>query len=573
MAVINATQPRENLMPGSAGDGRPRVAWAADASWALVLLLLAALYGVTVAGSAWWSDEAFLTLRSAGQFAEGNGPVWNSGERVQAFSSPLWMALAAVTHALTHEVLLAVQALSIGLSLGAVVLLGAVLARHAAAGALAMLACLFSHAFLDFSTSGLENPVVHLALALFALVWFSRKPGGRTLALLGLTAGLGMLSRLDVAWLLAPCMACALIQARSWKGPIWLALGLLPLAAWLLFATLYYGAPMPTAYYIRGSVAAEPAIFWAQGFAWMISTLAKDPLTIAVVLAGLVLPLATRDWKALPLSLGIFVYCTVQVGTGGDYLLGRMLTAPFFAACILLARLNPDPRALAPAAAAIIMLGSAAQQPTLPPWQGNSSSPLPGASTGFEDRRGIMDERSLDRSDGHGRAGRTARWLLPGRAHNEIQHAGLSEGALGASMLVPLRDAGRAGFNAGLDTLVIDPFGRTDPFLARLPIIAGRQGPLVPARKAFPAGYLESLRSGENQLENVELRAFHGQWRLVMQGALFSPMRLRALWELNTGASRHLSHAHALHGHEAVRMEEAAEGETYFAHVEEGESP
>jgi hypothetical protein len=36
-------------------------------------------------------DDSYIFLRYAENFASGHGPVFNPGERVEGYSSPLWM--------------------------------------------------------------------------------------------------------------------------------------------------------------------------------------------------------------------------------------------------------------------------------------------------------------------------------------------------------------------------------------------------------------------------------------------------------------------------------------------------
>jgi len=47
--------------------------------------------------AAWWhrhiNDDGFIYLRIVSQITQGNGPVFNAGERVEAFTGPLWLGL------------------------------------------------------------------------------------------------------------------------------------------------------------------------------------------------------------------------------------------------------------------------------------------------------------------------------------------------------------------------------------------------------------------------------------------------------------------------------------------------
>ena len=54
-----------------------------------LLFLAVFLYG-------WVTDDAFITFRVVRNFLAGDGPVYNLGERVQAYTHPLWFWLLSV---------------------------------------------------------------------------------------------------------------------------------------------------------------------------------------------------------------------------------------------------------------------------------------------------------------------------------------------------------------------------------------------------------------------------------------------------------------------------------------------
>ncbi|MFQ5616318.1 MAG: hypothetical protein ACE5GO_07645, partial [Anaerolineales bacterium] len=43
-------------------------------------------------------DDAMISMRYAKNLAEGHGPVWNPGERVEGYTNPLWVGLMAIFH-------------------------------------------------------------------------------------------------------------------------------------------------------------------------------------------------------------------------------------------------------------------------------------------------------------------------------------------------------------------------------------------------------------------------------------------------------------------------------------------
>jgi arabinofuranosyltransferase len=112
---------------------------------------------------AWISDDAFITLRTVRNLVEGEGLRWNLHERVQGFTHPLWMFLLAFAYSLTHEPMAAGLLLSLGLSLATLYLVAFRLRLPAPAALLAMAGLVSSKSFVDYSTSGLENPLTATA--------------------------------------------------------------------------------------------------------------------------------------------------------------------------------------------------------------------------------------------------------------------------------------------------------------------------------------------------------------------------------------------------------------------------
>src|SRR4051794_35495306 len=47
----------------------------------------------------WLNEDAFINLRVVDQLFAGHGPVFNAGERVEAYTSPLWLGVLAFSRA------------------------------------------------------------------------------------------------------------------------------------------------------------------------------------------------------------------------------------------------------------------------------------------------------------------------------------------------------------------------------------------------------------------------------------------------------------------------------------------
>ncbi|HYI14143.1 MAG TPA: hypothetical protein VEX37_02055 [Thermomicrobiales bacterium] len=78
----------------------PDAGWRDRASWLLMHWLGPAIPIAIIAVKGyqqrWVSEDAFISLRVVEQILAGNGPIFNDGERVEAYTHPLWVAILAI---------------------------------------------------------------------------------------------------------------------------------------------------------------------------------------------------------------------------------------------------------------------------------------------------------------------------------------------------------------------------------------------------------------------------------------------------------------------------------------------
>lgn len=457
----------------------------------------------------------------------GSGPVYNVGERVQAYTHPLWLALLALLRPATGELYYTTLALSALLTLLTVHVLFRMAPAPGAVTGSALL--LGSKAFIDYSTSGLENPLSHLLLALFLWTLF-RQEKDPLPALAGL-ASLATLSRPD---LLLLCLPPLLLLARppSWPRARRAVLAMSPLLAWLVFSLIYYGAPAPNTAYAKLGAGIPRLELLAQGAHYLGNSLRTDPLTLLAILAGTAAALGRRRPRELAVAAGIAIYLLYVVWIGGDFMSGRFLTAPLLAAAVLVARtpLPPRPVLASLAAIALLALPSARAHllsgrdfgdvPTVPTELG----PLP---MSLVDAHGISDERAFYyQATGllrrHPGAFPDHPWARRGIA---LSRKGRQ---VEASFVI-----GMVGYFAGPEVHLVDPNGLNDFLLARLPIPAGEPWRIGHLTRALPAGYLETLETGRNVIADPGLARDYEVARRVVAGDLLGSGRLRDIVRVN----------------------------------------
>ena len=304
---------------------------------ALVALLL-----ITLLRTAWISDDAMITLRTLMNFEHGYGLRFNISERVQAYTHPLWLLVLAVFSWITGNIYTATFGASLVTSTVVFYLLMARVGRYSAGVLVAGLTLLLSKAYIDYGTSGLENPLSHLLILLGILCaerqW--EKPSSRITVGFFLLCSLAYLSRPDLLVLLCPL--ALLVSFSSWQHPETrplrsLLIGSLPFLAWTGFSIYYYGFPFPNTAYAKLGTGIELGERVVQGLHYLLQSLDRDPLTPCFIALGLVLGLR-GDSISKALAAGVALHLTYLVSIGGDFMEGRFLTAPLIAAAVIVAR-------------------------------------------------------------------------------------------------------------------------------------------------------------------------------------------------------------------------------------------
>jgi len=490
---------------------------------ALVALLL-----IVVVRSAWVCDDALITFRTLDNLVHGYGLRWNVAERVQTFTHPLWLMLLAPVFALTREAYFTVTAVSLLLTAAA----GWVMTRHvagSAAGAVlaaATLGC--SKAFVDYSASGLENPLSHLLLIGFAALWLRGPRPGRLLPL-AVLAGLGTLNRMDMLLLYLPALALAATERPPRETARALAIGFAPFAAWELFSILYYGFPFPNTAYAKLATGIPRGELVGQGLHYLLSTLRLDPLTALAIAAGLLFALRGGG-RERALAAGVAAYLAYVVWIGGDFMSGRFLSAPLAGGAALLARWRPQRLRWTVALPFLPLALLALAMPRSPLRAGPDYGEL---RRNAIDRRGIADERAFYYEA-------TGLWRALAGAPIPDHHAirdGRQLRAQGPS--VQLRGGvGFVGYYAGPEVYLVEPWAITDPLLARLPVSRTQSVRIGHFTRDIPEGYLESLASGDNRIADPRIAALFDAVTTVTRAPLWSRRRLAEIWKLNRGAYR-----------------------------------
>jgi arabinofuranosyltransferase len=298
----------------------------------------------------WVGDDAVIYTRTVRQILAGNGPVFNTGERVETSTGTLWQWLLALLTWVT-DANPARLALIAGLCLSVAGVWIAVEATGrmyfplgsgtmlVPAGVLALLPVKF---FSDYTTSGLETGLVFawLAAAWWTMVALRLPCSGMRLVAGAVVLGLGPMVRPDLAicsavfgvtlwWLQRPRIVWTLTAVVTG--------GLLPLG-YEVFRAGYYGVLVPEPALAKDAGSSAWASGWAylqNGFdpylLWLPLVLVLGLLLVVVLAdirgAGRMTPLAALTSAAVAAGALSLLYV---VRVGGDFMHGRMLLPGLF---------------------------------------------------------------------------------------------------------------------------------------------------------------------------------------------------------------------------------------------------
>ncbi len=294
--------------------------------WLGPLLLLASLGLLAEAAYGWWPrtvDDAFITFRYAQNLVDGLGPVYNAGERVEGYSSPLWMLGSASAIALGFDPviaskwagLLAAGALSVAvywaLRASGVRAWGAGLATGAVGG---------SFVLQLWSTSGMET-AAYAALFFVGLALASRIGTTVRGALWASTfLAAASLTRPEGLMFWGLGFAVYLYGVRTQpRRLLAYALPGLAIASHFAFRFAYYGFPFPNTYYAKTGGGLR---MWGQGLDGLTGFLCEPVIAIfmSVAFIGFLAGLSKRETRHAAALMGgaTFLHLLWVVSVGDD---------------------------------------------------------------------------------------------------------------------------------------------------------------------------------------------------------------------------------------------------------------
>jgi hypothetical protein len=289
---------------------------------------------------AWGSDDAYITYRYAQHLVEGKGLVFNSGERVEGYSSFLYLLLIATGFTVTDRYGIYVFSVMLNMlfATGAILAFYRIALARISRGRVPTAVLLFSAcpSLWVWVAAGLETPLV---LLLQLLLWlavelYTDHNSRCTMGVLWILAGALTLSRAD-GFVFVAIVICYLGLRGHYRAALSTgAVLLLTFGTHIIWRHEYYGYLLPNTYYAKVSGPTVERV--VSGFARLLSFGYFHYPSLAFYVTALMT--AFTCWlRAVGLRkarllvsirfefLAVFVSLVYWVWVGGDYFGDRFL--------------------------------------------------------------------------------------------------------------------------------------------------------------------------------------------------------------------------------------------------------
>jgi arabinofuranosyltransferase len=277
----------------------------------LALIVSRVLLWITIPIAA---EDAYITFRYAKNLAIGNGLIYNPGERVMGFSSPLWTVWNALGWRLTGAPVEWARASALVADALTLVLAAGMLRRHVGRAAAWCFAWFFAAwpFFAAVSVSGMETGVMFMLIVLAAVLGERGSLGaGPALAALALVRPEGVVAAAVIA-----------LGARGRDRAIAAGLTALGIAAlWI-----YFGSPIPNSMLAKASIYGHPGpIASRYWWDWLVPfplwgapklTEGVHLFLLSAILAPAVVTGVPVAWRARRTAFGLATAAALTIWAG-----------------------------------------------------------------------------------------------------------------------------------------------------------------------------------------------------------------------------------------------------------------
>ena len=508
--------------------------------YSIFFLLITCLVVLTISRLAWISDDALISFRTSLNFSNGLGLSYNVFERVQAFTNPFFVILLGSIYYFIGNIYSAFFIISF-LSLCiyfSIIYQFLKINKNFLVTAYILFSLLLSKAFVEFSTSGLEES---LSLALLSLgiyllhksnIFEAGKQSKKTVVIGLLFLSLASITRLDLSIFVLPILFFLFI--KNYKNIYLIFYGFTPLFIWLLFSYFYYGDFFPNTFYAKNSTGYQPDIYLEFGKNYFKDSYWRDPITLLSIYSNLFLLLFYRTNKLIfSIFIGVFSYLIYIYLNGGTFFSGRFFYIPFAIAILgisICLSFNSKLNKLQFTSLyhflflfaflfLILVIKYDLHKLNYTKWSINEFGP--------DDVRVFSKKINNDLNDPYKNFKAVDNW-------NKVSEK-IKSKSIDCPFIFNLsRGSGADGLTFGPCAHMLDIYGLIDPNISALPALNSTYGrPHQPGhfKRAIPRGYLDYIvdRKDLSVIYNKEFRNFVKRSELITRDPLFDLDRINAI--------------------------------------------
>lgn len=493
---------------------------------------------------AWQSDDSYHAYAMAKNLVDGNGFVYNIGERATASSCPLFTLVIALGYFFCRHMFLVSLLICIIFSTLAYLIVINNFCKDKIQVLVAFFTLVCSTSFISYTTSGLENSMLFFLAALFLKKYFESETfDSKKMLYLAILISLIAMTRMDAVLMFVPMILYVFLVKReiSFGKAVGIGIvGLLPFILWEFFSLFYFGFFVPNTAFVKLGTDIPKHDYIVRGLQYVFNTFICDPIVLIVPFVAVVVLFLFRKFKYIHVALGILLYGIYIIYIGGDFMMGRHFTVMFLMsviACLYIINteiVNKETGKIVyghwickiMCAAVISCLSYSVATSVISDqfeYGGNFNSPISDERACYFKWTSLFNNVISYMNTGHMCI--TSAWNDQGVL--ELKEYDLNSGVL---RVVP----GITKYDHN-DMYLNDLYALGDPYLSKLPAVKEPGWRIGHMYREAPEGYYETIMFGENQIRNEAASEYYDVIKLITHGDLFDGERIKAIIDINTG--------------------------------------
>jgi len=260
------------------------------------------------------------------------------------------------------------------------------------------------------------------------------------------------------------------------------------------------------------------------------NSLRMDPITLLTIFTVSGVGLLNKNKQHKLIIAGVLIYLLYTIYIGGDFMSGRYFSTPLLACVALLSTMEFKPPKMYGLAIGLVLLVGIAPIFVTPERSFTFGVGDDRDHRVFIDEHEISDERIV--YTGLGFFERLKKKSAPSTGYARDNWVYLPDQPTRVKVVGPL---GMNSMTMGPNFHMIDLNSLADPLMTRMPLYNVNKWRIGHYRHVIPDGYLETIKTGENLIEDENIALYYDKLSFVIKGDLWDWQRIVEIWNLNTG--------------------------------------